>query len=78
MKIDIKCFSQLAKKYDCDYRERGTIEIGEDSTVRNAVSTAGIPEEEVKIIFVNGKITGLTQALHSGDLLTLVPATGGM
>ena len=78
MKIEMKCFAGLSKKYGCSYRESTTIEVDDGATVRRAISTAGIPEEDVKVIFVNGRISDVTRTLSHNDRLSVAPATGGM
>jgi sulfur carrier protein ThiS len=78
MKIEMKCFSDLSKKYDCDYRDSIQIEVDEGTTVRNAISIAGIPEKEVKVIFVNGRVSDISHKLNNNDRLSVAPATGGM
>ncbi len=42
------------------------------------MSMSDILKTDVKIVFANGKISGLEQTLNDGDHVTLVPATGGM
>ena len=78
MKIDIKCFGNLAKKYDCDHNEPIAIELTEGEKVSNILDAFGITAEEAKIVFLNHKISGLNQSLKDGDRVTLVPPTGGM
>lgn len=78
MKINLKCFADLAERYACDYQVTTSLDVTEGSTVGKVMSQSGIPEKDVKIVFVNGKISGSKQALNSGDRVTLVPATGGM
>lgn len=78
MKINLKCFADLAEKYTCDYQATTTVDISDGATVEKVMDRSGIPEEDVRIVFVNGKITGTGQALSDGDRVTLVPATGGM
>ncbi len=78
MKINLKCFADLAERFACDYRDPTAVEIDDDSTVGAVIRQSGIPEKDVKIVFVNGRIAGPEQALTQGDRVTLVPATGGM
>ena len=78
MKVNLKCFANLADKYTCDYQVPTTMDMTEGSTVGKLMNASGIPKEDVKIVFVNGKISGVGQPLNDGDRITLVPATGGM
>lgn len=78
MKVNLKCFANLAERYTCDYHSTTTMDINEGSTVSKLMKASGIPEKDVRIVFVNGKISGVQQPLNDGDRITLVPATGGM
>lgn len=78
MRVNLKCFADLAERYTCDYQVTTTMDMTEGSTVGKLMNASGIPNEDVKIVFVNGKISGVGQPLKDGDRITLVPATGGM
>ena len=78
MKINVRCFSRLAESYDCDYRDAQVFELEGASTVGRAIKTVGIPEEKVKMVFVNGRLSGSEHELNDGDRIALVPPTGGM
>ena len=78
MKINLKCFADLADRYECDYQKTTTLNMNDGSTVGKVMQDSGIPVTDVKIVFVNGKIAGAGQLLNDGDRVTLVPATGGM
>lgn len=78
MRINLKCFANLAEQYACDHEVSTTVEIDEKTTVDKVMSKSGISRNDVKIVFVNGKIAGFEQTLENGDNVTLVPATGGM
>ncbi|MCG6895155.1 MAG: MoaD/ThiS family protein [Desulfobacteraceae bacterium] len=78
MKINLKCFADLAERHDCDYREATEINASEGATVANVIRDNGIAERDVKIIFVNGVLASNDRRLGDGDRVTLVPSTGGM
>lgn len=78
MKVNLKCFADLANQYECGFSQIVEIDISQGATVRGVLNKSGIPEEKVKISFVNGIITDIDQKLIHGDNLTLVPPTGGM
>ena len=78
MRINLKCFSDLAERNDCDYRSATAIDLADGSTVKKVMDISGVTENDVKIVFVNGKISDMKQSLNDGDDVTLVPATGGM
>ena len=77
MKINVKCFAGLADQYECDYRKTMELDVPEAGNASDAVRSLGIGEDEVELVFVNGKITGKNKRLWNGDRVTLVPATGG-
>jgi molybdopterin converting factor small subunit len=78
MRINLKCFANLADKYTCDHEVTTTVAIEDETTVDKMMSKSGISKNDVKIVFVNGKISDLEQTLNDNDNVTLVPATGGM
>ena len=78
MKIKLKCFADLAYKHECRHDSFTSIDLDDGNTVFKVLDTSGIAENDVKIIFVNGKVSGLGHSLSDGDHVTLVPATGGM
>jgi molybdopterin converting factor small subunit len=78
MKINLKCFADLSEQYACDHEIITTVAIDDETTVDKMMSKSGISRNDVKIVFVNGKISGFEQTLNDGDDVTLVPATGGM
>jgi len=78
MKIELKCFADLAKYNACDYAAATDMEMPEGSIVRDVMHAAGIAPQEVKMVFVNGQLRGPEHPLNEGDRVALAPATGGM
>jgi sulfur carrier protein ThiS len=78
MKVNLKCFAQLAKKQVCDYKESTPHELPEGSTVSDLIERLGLPREEIKVIFVNNTIVAAGTLLRNGDNVALAPVTGGM
>ena len=78
MNIKVKCFADLAERFDCDFRTPRDLDLCGGAKVANVIGAFGIADNDVKIIFVNGKITGLNHTLRDGDRVTLVPSSGGM
>jgi sulfur carrier protein ThiS len=78
MKVNLKCFAQLAKKQVCDYKESTPHEMPEGSTVSDLIERLGLPREEIKVIFVNNTIVAAGTLLRNGDNVALAPVTGGM
>lgn len=74
MKISVKCFATLAKH---DPEHPDAFEVPEDATVGGVMEMLGLAEEDVKIMFVNGKHENPQTALAEGDRVGLFPAVGG-
>ena len=78
MKINLKCFSTLVNIDTCDYKNSTEYDLAEGQTVEDLVQFAGIPKEDVKIVFVNTRIVNFDTILSGGDQVGLAPAVGGM
>lgn len=78
MEIKLKCFASLADSHDCSYHDTTELKLEQGATVKQAMSASGVPEKDVKVIFVNGRSSTPGQVLEDNDSVTLVPATGGM
>ena len=78
MKINLKCFSTLVNLDACDYHASTAYQLDEGQTVGDLVARVGIAREDVKIAFVNSRITDLDAVLYDGDRVGLAPAVGGM
>ena len=53
------------------------IELPDPSTLQDLVAHLNLPEEEVKIAFVNGIIQEMDSVLKSGDEIGIFPPVGG-
>ena len=78
MKVNLKCFSNLVNVDTCDYKDSTAYDLAEGQTVEDLVQLAGIPREDVKIVFVNNRIVDFETVLSGGDQVGLAPAVGGM
>jgi sulfur carrier protein ThiS len=78
MKVNLKCFSTLINPETCDYKDSKAYELAEGQTVEDLIQLAGIPREDVKIVFVNSRIVDFDTVLSGGDQVGLAPAVGGM
>lgn len=72
--IDIKLFASLSKKTP-EPSERYPIEPG--MTVRELIDRLEVPENEAKLIFINGRKGELTSVLKNGDRVGIFPPVGG-
>lgn len=78
MKVDLVCFSKLANADTCDYHGATVYELPEGRTVADLARIAGIAPKDVKIAFVNRRISSVDTLLSDGDRVGLAPAVGGM
>jgi len=53
------------------------VEIEPGATVRQVLGQLGVPSDQTRIIFVNGRAAGLDSAIEGGELLAVFPAIGG-
>lgn len=74
MHISVRCFAQLVTNQP-ENPEHFPVADGE--TVGRVMERLGLPETEVKLIFVNGVKAGTGTLLRDGDRLGLFPAVGG-
>jgi len=74
IQIDLNLFVTLSG-YLPEHNE--CFEIHEDTTVEKLIQDLGIPDELVKLIFINGKRRDRTYTLKQGDRVGLFPPVGG-
>jgi len=74
MNITIKCFASLSRFTPPD-AEAYPVEAG--LTVAGLIDLLGIPEEDIKLVFVNGSHVERSVSLVEGDRVGLFPAVGG-
>jgi sulfur carrier protein ThiS len=73
MRVQIKAFATLK-----DFEPEGsTLELPDGADVTSLLEALGVPAEEVKIVFVNGRHSKKDKQLAEGDLVSLFPAVGG-
>ncbi|WP_457571244.1 MoaD/ThiS family protein [Desulfovulcanus sp.] len=71
--IEVKCFATLAEYTPPE----GQMDLSAGQDVAQLIKKLGIPEEEVKIVFVNGKKASLDTKLKDKDRVGIFPAVGG-
>ncbi|WP_291327411.1 MoaD/ThiS family protein [Desulfovibrio sp. UCD-KL4C] len=74
MNITLLCYATFAAKRP-ESSDNFPITAGE--TVRDVLRRVGIPLDEVKIVFVNGRSSDLEVQLAGGDRVGVFPAVGG-
>lgn len=71
--ITIKLFATLSQYTPAD--ETYPVEPG--TAIRDLLRQLGVPEDEVKLIFVNGRKGDLTTTLQGGERVGIFPPVGG-
>ncbi|THB78044.1 MAG: MoaD/ThiS family protein [Desulfobacteraceae bacterium] len=74
MKININLFATLSP-YLPENSEAYTME--PDTRLDTLITRLGIPQEQVKLVFVNGKRQELSYVLDEGDRVGVFPPVGG-
>jgi molybdopterin converting factor small subunit len=78
IEVEVKLFATLRRQYpDLKVGEAMSMELPEDATVARLVKELGLPEEEVKVVFVNGTIRKEDYGLTDGDAVGIFPPVGG-
>ncbi len=73
MPVTVKLFASLRKdRFDIENRIYRP-----GLTCRQIIEKIGIPENEVRLIFINGRHASLDDQLADGDTLALFPPIGG-
>ena len=73
MKVTLKCFAKLSEGNVCDFTGSNEQEISAGETVGSLISRLGFSQEEVKVIFLNGRIVDFDAVLADGDQVGLAP-----
>ena len=53
------------------------VELRENSTLEDLLAYLALPPEQVKVIFVNGRVKQLDHRLNPGDEVGIFPPVGG-
>ncbi len=78
MKVAVKCFATLADGETCDYKGATEYDMVEGAKAGELIQKLDIPEDQVHIIFINGRKGQTDTELKEGDRVGLAPAVGGM
>ncbi len=87
MKVHVKLFATLARNVSgpiLAHHAKGIrpgtpleVELPKSSTLADLVAHMGLPREELKLMFVNGRAQELDYRLNPGDEVGLFPPVGG-
>jgi sulfur carrier protein ThiS len=79
MVIEVKLYSSLVRHLPNSERrlDRDRWEVPEGSTVAQVLEILHLPDEEAKILLINGEYTYRGRTLQEGDLLQVFPVLCG-
>lgn len=78
MLIEVHLYATLAKYLPADARDKACrLEIDGDADISEIIARLGVPEESVKLVFLNGVHAAKTASLKDGDRVGLFPPVGG-
>lgn len=76
--VRVKLFATLRRvRSDLSPGESFAVALPEGATVADLIGALGLPEEEVKLVFVNGRSRQGDQMLLAGDEVGIFPPVGG-
>ena len=78
MKVEIKCFANLANPETCDYKGSTAYELEDGQSLSHLIQRVGIKKEDVAMAFVNGRVVDLDTVLSDGDRVGLTPASAAL
>ena len=78
MNVEIKCFATLSGKGACNFKTPVSINLPNQSKVKDALSKLGMSQGDVKLAFVNSRSVDVETPLAEGDKIGLFPPVGGM
>ena len=74
MPLELQCYATLAPLTPPN---SGAFPIRPGETVLELITRLSIPEDEIKIVFVNGVTVSLDKPLADGDRVGVFPPVGG-
>ncbi len=78
MKIEVHLFASLAKYLPEDaINKTCTIKLSDQSTVADLIKEMKLPDQSIKLIFLNGIHASRTSELNDGDRVGIFPPVGG-
>lgn len=77
MEITVNLYAGLEKYINSGQRKGNRVEVPGESTIKQLLRKLEIPEDQVKIIMVNGRHKQPENKLNSGDTVAIFPPLGG-
>jgi molybdopterin synthase sulfur carrier subunit len=78
MKVRVKLFATLRELFpELGIGEAMEVEVPEGASVGALISHLKLPPEEVKLVYVNGRLRDKDHVLSEGDEIGIFPPVGG-
>jgi molybdopterin synthase sulfur carrier subunit len=78
IEVNVKLFATLGRHMaDVPAGTPFAVAVRDGATVKDLVEQLGLPREEVKLVFVNGRAEPLEYVLQANDELGIFPPIGG-
>ena len=76
--VQVKLFATLRRQYpELEIGEKMPVELPDDATVGQLLEKLDLPDEQVKVVFVNGIVQKEGHTLNDGDEIGFFPPVGG-
>ncbi len=76
--VQVRLYATLRRHFpDLALGEAMSVELSQDATVRELLQELELPEEQVKVVFVNGTVRKEDHRLSDGDEVGAFPPVGG-
>ncbi len=75
MKIELHLYATL-RQYEPEGHQ-GVLEIEDGTTVEDLLVTMGVPLEQAKLVYVNGRRVNLDYTFKDGDRVGIFPPVAG-
>ena len=76
--VDVRLFATLRRHYpELGVGESMSVRLSGDATIEQLLKELDLPEDQVKVIFVNGRVQKEGYRLSDGDELGIFPPVGG-
>ena len=72
--IELNLFANLSQYLPAN---KQSYQVNENTNIEKVIQELGIPDDMVKLIFINGKRVEKTHLLKQGDRLGVFPPVGG-
>ena len=78
IRVNVRLFATL-RRFFPDYNpEKGIdVRVEQGTTVENLIQTFGLPENEARVILINGRSKNLTDMITDGDQVNIFTPLGG-